>query len=224
MGKLYYRDQKVGCCEKACHMFNQIWLQLLNIVDFCLGCVLFTFGIYLHVNFGDSSGDQHIMWLAIFSSVLGGLLLLISFMSFCAIVSQECRCTVYVSSYLGLLASVIGLVSAVTCLILRDDFFNYLDAHYEDADLSNTDKDHIKQWYIFIVCGMFFVFVSEALRFKSSSAYFASATRQDSEYARLMDEDALLYQEEVAGKKVDLKSKYDAKREYYKDKYTRTVV
>jgi len=124
-----------------------IKLQLFNLIDFVFGLMLATFGFFLYNKLGQTAfTDLDVAWLEWFCLGLGVLLLLSSFLSFCAITNSSCRWAIYPSSYIGLLVAIMSLVLGALVLALQPKIYSYLDNQGSQIGLSSTNVAIIKNW------------------------------------------------------------------------------
>jgi hypothetical protein len=82
------RMQKITACERTCACVRSASLNIFNVVDFVAGCLLIAGGSYLRTRMGGSVfSDMHFAWLALSTIVLGVMLVIVSMLSFCAVMS-----------------------------------------------------------------------------------------------------------------------------------------
>lgn len=192
----------------------------LNIIDFCIGCVLFTFGIYLRIELGNDENmtSQLVGYVAI---IVGLLLLIVAFLSLCAISISSCRCAIIPSGYLAILTAIGALITGIVLLARKKKLFDYLNEHQDEIGLDDNDISTLERWAIFIVYSSFFEFVSSIIRFFSSKSLYLSLRKVDGAYESLLDEETKIMDEKIDQNRENINAKYDGLREHYRNKYNR---
>jgi hypothetical protein len=212
-------SSKVGCCEKACHSFGVLQLQVLNLVDFLLGCVFLVFAIYLAKKLGGDMTDIYNAWIGLFCATSGCLLLGVSLFSFLAITNAGCRCMMAVSKVLALLIVGVNAGAGVSAFVLQKRFYKYLDDNRNTVGITDSDIDIIKQWYLVICCALLVSVILELLRFHLSQGFCSASQRIDGEFGALLQEEELGHQTMMQEHSSARADKYNDLRSYYKGKY-----
>jgi hypothetical protein len=191
-------------------------------IDFCLGCVLFTFGLYLRMELADefdkSETTQMVCYLCI---IVGVLLLSVSFLSLLSIALSSCRWAIIPTGYLALLTAIGALATGISLAAQKQQLFDYLEEHQEDIDLSDSDVETLKRWTWFLVYSSFFEFFSSLVRSFSSRPFYNSLKRVDGAFEGLLDEEARLMDEKIDRNRENIGAKYDGLRDHYRTKYSR---
>jgi hypothetical protein len=222
MAKMNYRQvSTISCCEKCSNGFGKCGLQVLNLIDFAIGIVLLSLGLFLKVNMGSDFGKGQTSWVGWIAFGMGGMLVLVSFLSLMAIEMACCRWAILPSGYLAIILSIVALGSAIALLIMHEKFIDYLDDNHSDVGLSTNDVSTIKTWYMIAVYSSFFVSVSSLIRFFSSRPFYNSAVKIDGDFANLIDIHDRLMDEEHDEKRELIYEKYDTLRDHYRNKYNR---
>lgn len=216
---IFQSSARVGCCEKACYGFSTINLQLINLLDFLAGSMFITFAIYLYTKMGKENSTSESAWMCWSCGILGSLLLVVSFFSFCAIVHRGCRCLMWMSSHLALLLAALNLGAGIVALTLQSKFYSYLDKHGNEDGITDSDITVIKDWYTVIACVLMGSCILELVRFQISRGFHESAERIDGEFNALLMEDDLEWRKELQNNNSARTEKYRDLRSHYKTKY-----
>lgn len=222
MAKMNYRQvSTITCCEKCSNGLGKCGLQVLNLIDFAIGIILLSLGLFLKVNMGSDFGKGQTSWIGCVAFGMGSMLIFVSFLSLIALEIPSCRWAIIPSGYLAIVLSAGALAAAVVLLIMHDKFMDYLDDNHSDVGLSSSDVSTIKTWYMVAVYGSFFVCVSSVIRFFSSRPFYNSAVKIDGDFANLIDIHDRLMDSEHEEKRELIYEKYDTLRDHYRNKYNR---
>ena len=102
----------MGCTR----CFTGSLLHILNFVDLVLGGSVLLFGLLLPLHWG--MWDLIWMWVPLLS--IGGLTLLMVFVSWCGVMaSQNCGCLLSLSSMLGMLVGGVEFVAAIVLVAVN---------------------------------------------------------------------------------------------------------
>lgn len=210
---------RVGCCEKFCYSCGTISIQLINLVDFLAGCTFVVFAIYLYENLDYEDVGNEGAWMGWCCGILGGLLLIESFFSFCAIVHKGCRCCMWWSCWLALLLAALNLGAGVMALALQKKFYHFLDDHGNAEGITDSGILIIKNWYTVIASVMLGLCILEIVRFQLSRGFKESSRRIDGEFDSLLMQDDENWQERLRDNTSARTEKYNDLRSHYKAKY-----
>ena len=170
------------CCTHVCNFFSSFWLQIFNFLDFAVGCIFFSFGIYVKFvlpNDGTLEEQQALLLIGWVSFILGFLFLLVAMFSFCGIVSNSCRFAVIPSGYVALLLALVSLSAGIAAVVCDDEILGFIDANQNKLNLK---PGHVEAIHIFyeIICVVFFIsFAIEIIRFLLSSQFAATSNLLD---------------------------------------------
>lgn len=212
-------------CEKCEDCFTKFGIFMLNLIDFLLGCMFLTFGIYMYMKLGSDVTDSETMaWISFLSLLIGILLLLIVLLSFASLNLTQCKIGVVLSGYLALFVSVAALIVGVVSTAVKAELFNYLDNHRKDIGLSASDVESIKSWFMFILVALFCSAFLEFIRFHWSYFLYSNYSKMEGRYQRLLvaedEENEIKFNENKAQRA----EKYDVLRTHYKNKYTSNLI
>lgn len=207
------------CCQRCEDNVAKFGVFVMNLIDFLIGSMFLTFGVYLRVQLGSDTDDIHTAWLTYVVLIIGACLLLIVVLSFTSMNLTDCKVGVVVSGYLALFVSMSSLIMAVTSLVVRGDLFNYLDSNGDDIGLSSQDIDKIKGWYSWVIFGLFCSFVLEFIRYKWSSFLYVNYAAVDARYQGLLAQEEDEYEVRINAGRAERAEKYDNLRNHYKNKY-----
>ena len=172
----------------------------------------------MELNNNENTTTQLVSWVSI---IVGGLLLFVALLSFCAISISNCRCAILPSGYLAILTAIGSLATGIIILSRQNKLFNYLDNHQEEIGLSSSDINTLKRWALFIGYCSFFEFISSLIRFFSKNALYSSLRKIDGAYENLLDEEIKIMDEKIDQNRENINLKYDGLREHYRTKYNR---
>ena len=209
----------MSCCERCEHGAASFGIFALNVVDFFIGGMFLTFGIYLRAHLGSDVDNVHTAWLAVLMLVLGALLLLIVALSFTSLHLTTCKGGVVFSGYLALLVSISSLIMGITAIVVRGDLFDYLDSNQDDIGLDDDDVSSIKEWYSWIIFGLFCSFCLQFVRYKWSSFLYQNFTILDSRYQGLLSLEEDEYEIRSNADRAERAERYGNLRNHYKNKY-----
>lgn len=207
-------------CEKFCFSLNSLYLQLFNLFDFCFGLLLIIFASYLYVTLSSSVMNVSTAWLVYSDVVMGGLLVLISLLSFSAVSSSSCRFLIVPTNYLSVFTASLCLMLSVTSFGYRYYFYKYLDSD-EQHNLSDEDRQSIKFWYTTIAVLLLVDCIFELLRYKLSTGYRTIALKIDGEFDSLLAEHDQEWNELISSGQQPRAEKFKALKSHYKEKYER---
>lgn len=207
------------CCQRFENGAAQFGIFAMNLIDFFVACMFLTFGIYFHTQLGSETSDIHTAWLAYVVLLLGATLLVIVALSFTSMNITTCKIGVVISGYLALFVSITSFIMAITALVVRVDLFDYLDSHREDLGLSSEDLDSIREWYSWVIFGLFCSFILEFIRYKWSSFLYRSFSIQDAKYQSLLAQEEDEYEVKINAGRTERAERYGNLREHYKNKY-----
>lgn len=214
-------SSRVTGCEKTCLSLNTCYLQFFNLVDFCVGMMLGIFGFYLYGKLGvESFSNVRIAWLEYLCLALGVMLLLGSFLSFCAITNTSCRWAVIPSAYIGILVAMLSLLLGCLVFGLKSKTHSYLAENSASIGLTPAEVTDVENWYNIIGYCLFGLCVIEILRYRISRGYREAALRVDGEFDALLAEEDKMYQDRFQVNKSAREEKYDNLRSYYRNKYS----
>eukprot|EP01039_Chlorochromonas_danica_P000991 gene992-1075_t len=211
----------IGGCEKFCFHLNTFHLYLLNLVDFCFGCALLSFSVYLFAQLGEDAYDPSVAWLCWCCIAIGLLTWLIVMCSVCAIANVDCRWAMRPSAFLSGLAAIINLVLGILGLALRHLFNVYLQDHGTEMGLSDQDLYMIKTWYLVIVIFFFCSVLSHGLRIWMSNGFVETSRLIDSEFESILTRETEEWEHAFDKKQSSTKEKYRNLRDYYKQRFGR---
>eukprot|EP01038_Epipyxis_sp_PR26KG_P005430 gene5430-7521_t len=211
---------KISLCAKSFFTINLFNLQVINFIDFSLGCVMLSFSVYLYLQFQGDVYNPNTSWIIWCSLILGALLLLVSVFSICAITSKSCRWGIVPSRYFCLILALMSLAMGSTSLALQKQFTEFIDTEGSSTyALSQHEINLIKDWYTVLSYGWFCMTVLQILRYALSQGFRENALRMDGEFDALVEEDNKHWNEKLAYTKVSAEEKYNDLRQYYKEKY-----
>lgn len=212
-------SSRVGWCERICYECGTLNVQLINLIDFLAGSMFLIFGFYLLTKFHDGPLTDNAAWMLWLSLVLGTLLLLATFLSFCAITNTGCRCLMWMSCQLAVLIAGLDFGAGISAFVLQKRFYSFLDEHGHDQGLTSSDIEDIKRWYLVISCMILGSCVLEIARYVLSRGYSESSRRMDGEFNALMEEDELNWNDRLEANTAARSEKYRDLRAHYKTKY-----
>lgn len=197
-------------------------LQAYNIIDFVIGLALGVFDWYLiQVYSKNTSGENNVeifvvIWLA---GILGALLLLSSFLSFCAITNNGCRSTLIPSAYIGVVIAFVSAFLGTLIFALQKNVYAYLKDD-PSGQFSSKQINTIENFYIALGISLFALTITQVLRFRASHGFRAEALRIDGEFDTLLDTRDKAHQDEMNRLKTTWEQRYAALRTYYEEKYS----
>jgi hypothetical protein len=213
------RTARIGWCERLCYECGTLNVQLINLVDFLAGCMFLIFGIYLYTRVDGSESISQSAWIVWCSLILGVLLLLTTFFSFCAITNTGCRCLMWMSCQLAVLLAGLDFGAGISAFVLQKRFYSFLNEHGNEDGITDSEISDIKQWYVVIACMMLGSCVLEIWRYVLSRGYSESSRRVDGEFDALMGQDELQWNERLESNTAARSEKYRDLRSHYKNKY-----
>jgi hypothetical protein len=213
------RRSSETCCQRFEHTAANTGVFFMNIVDFFIGSMFLTFGIYLRVHLGSKVDDVHTAWLAVLVIILGACLLSIVALSFTSLNLTDCKIGVVISGYLALFVSITSLIMGITAIVVQGDLYDYLDSHGDDLGLADKDISSIKKWYTFIIIGLFCSFIMQFIRFKWSKFLYKKFAVRDTRYQGLLSLEEDEYEVRLNAGRAERTEKYDNLRSHYKSKY-----
>lgn len=208
-------------CEKCCFHAGVFQIYLLNIVDFCIGCALISFSVYLLAQLHGDILNSSVAWLVWCCLILGILCLLIVLCSFCALANVSCRWAMRPSVFLSGLAALFHLILGIMALALRKVFKSYLDDHGSDLGLSDRDMDLINTWYIVIDIFFFASVILQILRIWMAQGFVETAGVIDGEYTQALTREEEQWESDFDRKKASTHKKYQNLRQYYKNRFAK---
>ena len=214
---------RVSNIERCCHGMATCYLQLVNVIDFLLGCSFLVFAIYLWSKLGANFQHAEIAWLGWSCLLLGILLLSLCAFSFCAIATKECRCLLSPTDWIAVLIVLMCLVLGIVSIELRSLFLSELRDNGNKWGLSNSDFDTIDSWYYVVCVGFFVSMAFEILRVFFTHGYKNRAVRIESEFENLLNQEQKEWEDRFASNKTHTERKYKDLRSYYKQKYAKPV-
>lgn len=204
--------------DKCCVCVGQFGLQIFNLFDSLVGCLLFTFGIFLKVNLGFN--DREVEWIGYITISLGCALIGISGLCFIGLISPGCRSGLLVSGYLSMICSLCCLSSAIAMAVGRSQFIDYIDDNAEELNLSNKETETVKTSFTILTFGLFYLFLSCIIRYQTCRKIYNSTVLMDTEFDRLLIDEEDMFDSSHQVKREHIESKYDNLRSFYRDKYT----
>jgi hypothetical protein len=214
-----YSYPAMTCCEKFEDAVAKFGLFMMNLIDFFIGSMFLTFGIFFRVKLGDEADNTHVAWLSILSLSIGISLLFIVACSFTSLNLTDCKIGVKLSGYAAFMVSISSFITAIVAIVVKGDLFDYLYDNCDSIGLSNGDIDTIKSWYTFIILGLFVSFLLQFIRFKWSNFLYRNFAKTESKFQRLLDLEEEEYEVRLSSNKAEREEKYDSLRSHYKNKY-----
>ena len=214
-----YSSSRVTGCEKCCSGITVCTLALFNAIDFLIGIVLISFGVFLEIKIKFSTHLDE-AWLCWSILLLGILLLLTCCLSSCAVSSPSCRWASIPSAYIGLFVSVLSLALGVSALVLHKKIFSYIDNNGVELGLTAKDISFIENFYSIITYTLLGLFILEIIRYRYSVNFRETALRIDGEYDNLLAEEEKQWKDRFSTNKQVREEKYNDLKAYYKSKYS----
>ena len=213
------QSAKVGWLEKLCYGCGSFNIQLINLVDFLTGCMFLIFGAYMYSKFDGGAANHQSAWIIWCSLILGILLIITVFFSFCAITNKGCRCCMSFSKHLAVLLAGLDFGAGISAIVLQKRFYSYLDDHGSEEGITDSDISDIKRWYLVIACMMLGSCVLEIVRFLLSRGFTESSQRIDGEFDALIEADDAEWRAAMETNNAARTEKYRDLRAQYKQKY-----
>ena len=204
-----------------CVTFLAFQLQAYNLLDFVLGLALGVFDWYLiQVYSRNQSGENAVeiflvIWLV---GILGALLLLSSFLSFCAITNNGCRSTLIPSAYIGVVIAFVSAFLGTLIFAIKAQVFRYLEDD-SSGQFTSGQIRLIEDLYVVLGISLFTLTLTQVLRFRASFEFKKEAARIDGEFEALLDSRDKAHQDEINRLKTSWEQRYSALRAYYDEKY-----
>lgn len=217
------RSARVHCCVKFCHHFSNLYLFVINLIDFGLACVLLSFALYLFSKLGKDWTNPHTAWLLWSDLLISFLLFVISLSSSLAVVTFSCRCLVGFTDLIAVLIILLDLSVGIASIELQAPLLQYLDDNQASIGLTDQDLSLLRTWYLVIAYGFFLSLFLESIRVLFNRGYSERSRRIDQEYASLLKEEDRRWEVQFQSKTDETKSKYDNLRSQYKQKYAKPV-
>mmetsp|Transcript_5843 Transcript_5843/g.17057 ORF Transcript_5843/g.17057 Transcript_5843/m.17057 type:complete len:241 (-) Transcript_5843:197-919(-) len=210
------------CCCKTCF---QGFLALLNAVDILSGALLLAYAIWLEskIHHGETTGTTPEAFWAL-PLVIGAGLVINSSLSFAGSVFQSCRCSLCLSAWLSLPLAVLEISAGITCFVRQNYFFNYLDDHQEDMNLSDANIDNIKKYFKVVAIALLVLGGLQVVRFVFSRKLRQYIHLDAREFEDLMAQEEADARHRMSQKREEIRDKYDGLRSKYRTKYSNLQV
>uniref|UniRef100_A0A7S2G6L6 Uncharacterized protein n=1 Tax=Octactis speculum TaxID=3111310 RepID=A0A7S2G6L6_9STRA len=196
------------------------FLLLFNIVDAICGGILICYSVWLKVALEASDTAVSIYWILPLS--IGVTLMVMSTLSFLGMACSSCRVLLSVSSWLAFPVSLLELAISTSCYFMQDAFFEFLNDNKSEMNMSDKTVDSIHVWFIVIIAMIFILGCLQIFRFYMSKNLRNNIRKDAREFDDYWRKDTDDYRRRQDESRVQTKEKYDALRQKYKDKYSRS--
>jgi len=212
---------RVTNCDKCSFYFSSVQIQLLSLIDFCLGCASLSFAFFLYKKLKENFTNVHTAWLSWGCIILGIFLLLNSGFCFAMATSESCRCGIYPARLFTVIVAISSATIGITSLAQQSVFDSYIDDQGGDIGLSAANINIIKDWYFIIAYAFIALSAVQGYKLYLFSGFHRRAALLDNEYETLQQEETEAWRRRSAAGQKQREEKYSDLRAYYKNKYRR---
>lgn len=198
-------------CTEVC---SGLFLFLFNGIDLLCGILLVVYSTYLGVH------GYAPEWLYVPILVLGAVLSVTAFLSWCGSSNQNCSCCLLFSSYLLVVLALGELVLGIVIFTQGAQIDRFLQTHQAQLKISDEQLEYLESHKFIPAYILVGLFAMEVLRFCCSSNLSRYRRDQRYEYRRLdslreLDEDLL-----DVRKQKHISNKYAGLRDQFRQKYS----
>ncbi|CAH0479889.1 unnamed protein product [Peronospora belbahrii] len=187
-------------------------LFVFNGVDLVCGVALTVYSLYIGLN------EYAPEWLYVPILVVGSLLILSAFMSWCGASNHSCSMCLSCSSYLLILLALAELILGVIIFTNGSSIDQFLRHHQDELKLTDEQLRRLENNKFIPAYGLVTLFLMEVLRFCCSSGLYRARRHRKYQYRQLstlrdLDDDLLAVkkEKEISGKYASLKDTYRKK-------------